>query len=327
MSSNDNAIQMITAMGFDAAQAQQALQASNGNVEHAVNFLLMGGGSGGGSGGGGSASASSTSVTGGAASERVVVVGPISQYSVDNGRSACTCIALTAATQFLQSPSPSQDNLTADFLQSMIVKGVEHYHHFSSTLSSSSGSGSVEHLSPEEVLQHAGQQFPLQMLPGGIRQGALSPDPHHPLGLSSLLQAIHQEQPPSKWMALLMTKTPETVCLLFPPPASSPSSSSTGGSCCFWLVDSHPRSGIEGSYAKSHSSLHELAGSLQTIFPFTDLGPDVPEMMAAMYNSFDLYPLLLLLPATATDTATTMKNEQGSSSSTISERFGGTSEI
>jgi hypothetical protein len=268
MSSNDDAIQMITAMGFDAAQAQQALQASNGNVEHAVNFLLVGGGA--------SESASSgATASGGGASK--LVVGTISQYSVDNGRSACTCIALTAATKFLQ--SPSEENLSADSLQSMIIQGVEHYQQLSNTLSSS-----VEHLSPEEVLQNAAQQFPLQMLPGGIRQGIMSPDPHHPLGLPSLLQAIRQEQPPSKWMALLMTKTPETVCLLFPPPAS------TGG---FWLVDSHPRSGIEGSYAKSHPSLHELDGSLQMIFPCTDLGPDVSEMMAAMYNSFDLYPLLL----------------------------------
>lgn len=268
MSTNGDAIQMITAMGFDVAQAQQALQASNGNVEHAVNFLLMGG------------STIETSSSGGAASDggaSKLIVGAISQYSVDNGRSACTCIALTAATKFLQ--TPSEDNITADSLQSMIIQGVEHYQQLSNMLSSS-----VEHLSPEEVLQNAAQQFPLQMLPGGIRQGMLSPDPHHPLGLASSLQTIRQEQPPSKWMALLMTKTPETVCLLFPPPAL------TGG---FWLVDSHPRSGIEGSHAKSHSSLHQLGESVHTIFPCTDLGPDVPEIMAAMYNSFDLYPLLL----------------------------------
>jgi hypothetical protein len=99
MSSNDDAIQMITAMGFDVAQAQQALQASNGNVEHAVNFLLMGGGG---------TSESASSGGGGAASDGGVsklIVGAISQYSVDNGRSACTCIALTAATKFLRSLS------------------------------------------------------------------------------------------------------------------------------------------------------------------------------------------------------------------------------
>jgi hypothetical protein len=273
MSSNDNAIQMITAMGFDAAQAQQALQASNGNVEHAVNFLLMGGGTSDSASSGATASAA----TDGGASK--LVVGAISQYSVDHGRSACTCIALTAATKFLQ--NPSEDNLTADSLQSMIIQGVKHYEQ----LSNNTPSSSVEHLSAEEVLQQAAPQFPLQMLPGGIRQGILSPDPHHPLGLSNLLHTIRQEQPPSKWMALLMTKTPETVCLLFPPPAV------TGAG--FWLVDSHPRSGMEGAYAKSHPSLRELGESLQMIFPCTDLGPDVPEMMAAMYNSFDFYPLLL----------------------------------
>jgi hypothetical protein len=60
------------------------------------------------------------------------------------------------------------------------------------------------------------------------------------------------------------------------------------------LIDSHPRAahlGADGSYAKPHPNLVSLLQSLQAIFPPTELGPDIPEMMAMMYNSFDMYPL------------------------------------
>jgi hypothetical protein len=36
-----------------------------------------------------------------------------------------------------------------------------------------------------------------------------------------------------------------------------------------------------------------LIRSLEILFPPTELGSDIPEMMAAMYNSFDLYRLRL----------------------------------
>jgi hypothetical protein len=141
-------------------------------------------------------------------------------------------------------------------------------------------------LSAEEVLQQdsGSQLFHVQNL--GIRQGILSANPHHPLGLESLLQILREEER-SEWMCVLMTKPPETVLLCFPPDTVSPSS--------YWLIDSHPRPqlGVSSAYAKLHPTLDSLVMSLQAIFPCTDLGPDIPEMMAMMYNSFDLYPLIL----------------------------------
>jgi hypothetical protein len=141
-------------------------------------------------------------------------------------------------------------------------------------------------LSAEEVLQQEQGKllFPVQSIGASIRQGVLSNDPDHPLGLKSLLEGLRQEQY-SEWMVILMTKTPETVLLCFPPNSVSPSS--------YWLIDSHPRPqlGVDTAYAKIHPDLTSLYLSLQAIFPCTDLGPDVSEMMAVMYNSFDLYPL------------------------------------
>lgn len=164
----------------------------------------------------------------------------------------------------------------------MITKGVDNYQ----TLASRSSSSNVEHLSAEEVLQQDQGKvlFPIESSRGSIQQGVLSNDSDHPLGLKALLEDIRREQY-SDWMVILMTKTPETVLLCFPPDSASPSS--------YWLIDSHPRPqlGVDSAYAKIHPNLTSLCLSLQAIFPCTDLGPDVPEMIQEMYNTFDLYPL------------------------------------
>jgi hypothetical protein len=98
----------------------------------------------------------------------------------------------------------------------------------------------------------------------------------------------------------------ETVLVCLPPLSSkttngdtttsttSSSSSSSRDDNSFILIDSHPRPqqfpGATEAYARLHSSLQSLiASSLQVLFPYTDLGSDVPELMAAMYNQFDLY--------------------------------------
>ena len=271
MASNGQDLSQLTAMGFPEASAREALAAANGNLETAVNILL---------GVVDPASVSHSTPTAPTSSsssgteENVgdTITCSISQYSVENGRSACTCIALTAATQFLKNPI-----INASFLQDMIHIGVENYQ----TLCSVSN---VEHLSAEEVLQKdQGKLFPLRTSLG-IRQGILSNDSQHPLGLGSLLQGIRNEET-NEWIAILITKTPETVLVCLPPASVSPAT--------YWLIDSHPRAnlGIESAYAKPHNSIESLILSLERTFPCTDLGPDVPEMMAMMYNSFDLYPL------------------------------------
>jgi hypothetical protein len=274
MATIESDVSQLTAMGFSEASAREALSSANGNIETAVNCLL------------GvdtafapvaapAAEAPPTTMRTDSMEQKAggILTCPISQYSVENGRSACTCIALAAATQFLKNP-----NVNSEFLQNMIQQGVDSYQILSSV-------SAVEHLSAEEVLQKdQGQLFPLKSLGGGIRQGILSNDRNHPLGLESLLQGIRQEET-KEWMVVLITKPPETVLVCLPPDSLSPSS--------YWLIDSHPRShlGAESAYAKLHDSLSSLVLSLEAIFPCTELGPDIPEMMAMMYNSFDMYPL------------------------------------
>jgi hypothetical protein len=40
-------------------------------------------------------------------------------------------------------------------------------------------------------------------------------------------------------------------------------------------------------------SIANLEAHLATILPTTEVGPDIPEMMALMYISFDLHPFVL----------------------------------
>jgi hypothetical protein len=288
MAIHEQDVVQITSMGFPDAQAREALGVSNGNLEMAVNYLLGGGAP-------ASAPVPASASAAAAASNASMNASPgdlvrcsMSQYSVENGRSACTCIALTAASQFLQ----NQD-VSPSFLETMISQGVQNYQQLST---SSSSNNNVEHMSAEEVLQKDQGLFQVTSLGGFIRQGILSQDVHHPMGLKSLLEGLRHEEH-REWMCVLITKPPETVLLCFPPDdnntVSRPSSSSSSSE--YWLIDSHPRPhlGLESAYATRHPSLDSLLMSLQAIFPCTNLGPDVPEMMAVMYNSFDLYPLIL----------------------------------
>ena len=287
-------VSLLTSMGFAEHECIEALNVTAGNVEMAVNHLLSGGG------GSASAAASSSSTTSISqtismreAEENVAALaggilrGSTSQYDNPEGRSACTCIALTAASRFL-----TDQSVTSSFLDEMIQSGVSNYRSLRSA-GTTGGSSDVEHLSAEEVLNlDHGNIFPVELLPGGIRQGVLSQEMGHPLGLQALLLAIRQEQPVDEWICIVLTKTPESILLCFPPPRKALSSSSSPEADAFWLIDSHPRPqlGIMSSYAKLHPTLDTLLLSLRTIFPPTQID-DIPEMMAVMYNSFDLYPL------------------------------------
>mmetsp|Transcript_54382 Transcript_54382/g.132008 ORF Transcript_54382/g.132008 Transcript_54382/m.132008 type:complete len:291 (-) Transcript_54382:1505-2377(-) len=281
---NPEDVSLLTSMGFAEHECIEALNITAGNVEMAVNHLLSGG----------AAASSSTSTSIREAEENVTALargilrGSTSQYGNPEGRSACTCIALTAASRFL-----SDQSVTSSFLDEMIHSGVNNYRSLRSA-GTIGGSSDVEHLSAEEVLSlDHGNIFPVELLPGGIRQGVLSQEMGHPLGLHALLQAIRQQQPVDEWICIVVTKTPESILVCFPPPRKALSSSSSSPEAdAFWLIDSHPRPqlGLTSSYAKLHPTLDTLLLSLRSIFPPTQID-DIPEMMAVMYNSFDLYPL------------------------------------
>jgi len=295
----------LVRMGFPEPEARQAIRnTGGGNLEMALNYLL------------------------GSGETPGVVRGNTSQYAVPEGRSACTCIALTAAEMVCRGgninsdgeSNSSKDIISTHLLDFSITEGVSRYRKLRLLLPSSS----IEHLSADEVLQggeratdSTGRLFDIRVnvVGGGVRQGVLSRDMNHPLGLKSVLEALVRDVR-EQWqqrrgggrgsdvemvsnsgddamICILVTKTPETVlCCL---PSNDATTRQQQQQQKYWLVDSHPRPqlppGIETSYAKPHETMDSLLRSLELIFPFTDLGLDVPPTMADMYNMFDLYAL------------------------------------
>lgn len=308
-------VSTLKCMGFNESQALQALSMCNGNMDLAVDRLVSG-------------LIPSTSndnyntnnnnnVTElQSPAHMTMIQTTISQYSLPAGKSACTCIAIETSSSLLQylnsnSNTSTVDNinieqfLTAARLQSMVLAGSDLYN---SLKQSQSGiSSEVEHLSPEEVLAFLHSSKPdtttststnlkqqnIKLMEGGVRQGILTAS-DGPLGLQSLIQGCQLDQDPCQWICVIVTKTPETVCILLPPAMAAEAEGAVQQQQKpFVLIDSHPRPtfGADGAYALFHDSLHGLVNSLHRIFPVTDLGSDVGELMAAMYNSFDMYPL------------------------------------
>lgn len=273
---NEDDVALIAGMGFDTNKAKQALYIC-GNAEAAVNMLLTGT-----LDEQGHLQAQDTNPSQSQIHGARMIHGPLSQYSIDNGRSACTCIALCGAEQFLQDPINLSEKLNADFLQDMIVRGVQAYNQLQSK-----GSTEAEHLSGEEVLAR-GDLFPTLQMEGSIRNGVLTQDPN---AIQGLLRLLMDCQSPTGWRSIVMTKSPETVLVCLPPTTGNDISDKDNK---YILIDSHPRPqqfNAGESYIRIHDEFSGLLDSLTAIFPMTDLGPDVGELMGVMYNSFDLYPL------------------------------------
>lgn len=301
-------------MGFDRAQASKALRLTGGDMNLAVEKILSGQIDASDSGQGSSNYSSNShrgEATASSSFSSSLINCAISQYTFPNGRSACTCIALSCATKFLSqsmmtTTSTAESIVTPELLSQSITEGVAVYERLAAPSSSRKSNASVEHLSAEEVLSESLPEHSSLTMQGETRQGMLTHEKDHPLGLRTILSMICAEasnaDSNTQWICVLITKTPETVVIAIP---TAKNDSSNNG---YVLMDSHPRPhqfGTSEAYARTHSSLEGLVQSLESIFPTTDLGPDIPEMMAMMYNSFDLYPLVLTPPQTTTTTTTT----------------------
>jgi hypothetical protein len=302
-SPKDERISLLTSMGFESIQVEQALQICGGNVERALECLISSDGYLG--GWGGTAPATTNSSITNHQSQLSLVQSDISQYSNALGRSACTAIALTLAydcsRQLLSNVSP-ESVFDSKFLSKSINDGIKLYSELSTTNNSSSSSG-VEHSSVEELLAACSGRdnvifSSLKLLPNSPRQGVLSNSSnHHHMGLEMLLAQCQMDSSESTYIAVIITKPPETVLVILPTQRATKTTTNTNVK--FILIDSHPRPQQlapyfpRGSYALFHPTLSSLVSSLKEIFPMTELGDGVPELMQMMYNSFDIYPFQL----------------------------------
>lgn len=284
---NNEATSSLVSMGFDESQAQTALSTCSGNLDRAIDFLLGGGGA--------TAAVNYNDNTCTPATDRTIVHSEVSQYSSLSSRSACTSIALCFATRALSELKIRTDNelkniISSSFLNETILQGMQSYDELQKNHNLS-----VEHLSVEEILQLSTGSKELfttmKLLPQSPRQGVLSSSTDNPMGLQSTLSACRSDASNEQsYIAVVITKPPETILVILPP------LNATTAHQNYVLLDSHPRPSNftphhpPGSYALFHSDLQGLVRSLEEIFPVVDLGSDVNEMMAMMYNSFDVYP-------------------------------------
>jgi hypothetical protein len=294
MSGDDDSsnIAMLMSMGFGRDQSALSLKKSGGNVERAIDSLLSGG-------------AGVANAVGNANDNNVItdcIHCEISQYSdASQGRSACTAIALVMASKLLNAIMTTNSNypeglIDSEFLSSSIKDGIALHTALVGNRKSDDG---VEHTSVEEILHlcendnssssnNSGDGTFKQMISmleqtDEPQQGILSSKSDHPFGLEAILYSCQDKD---SFIAVVITKPPETVLCLLPPHFTSPT---------YILLDSHPRTNLlsphypSGSYALIHSTLSDLVASLKQIFPVTELGDDVAEMFTMMYNSFDVY--------------------------------------
>lgn len=270
-------------MGFDESQALDALTECGGQLDRAINFLL--------DGSLGPAASTTNSSSGSGATNTHIIHSEISQYSDPNGRSACTSIALTMAASALSALHQSKNDasfentINSTFLAESIRQGVQTYNEIAKN-----NQAGAEHLSVEEFLQLSASLHKfdcLKLLPNSPRQGILSSSNDNPMGFESIISQCQSEATSQFLIGVVITKPPETVLILVPP---------SGQQHQYVLLDSHPRPNQlipyqpAGSYALFHPNLPSLVRSLKDIFSVLDLGSDVNEMMAMMYNSFDVYP-------------------------------------
>jgi len=280
---DDESIGMLMSMGFSRDQSSQALIECGGHVENAINLLLSGIGS--------NNDTAQQHHNNNDSSSVQVVHSDISQYSDSLGRSACTMIALSMAHRFLLSNSNNnnpQSVISSTFLSVSIQEGIQLYN------SIRNNANGVEHTSVEELISACLAQdesaaksiiSSLKLFNSSPRQGILSNQSENPLGLDIILSQCQADAIDDTYIAVVITKSPETILVLLPPASSS---------SYYILLDSHPRPPImTGSYALLHPTLSSLVESIKQIFPVTDLGDGVSEMMSMMYNSFDVYPFQL----------------------------------
>ncbi|KAL3801202.1 hypothetical protein HJC23_012602 [Cyclotella cryptica] len=288
----NESIAILESMGFDQSLCLDALNRFNGNLDRTIDFLLGGGGD--------TTNNNDSNAYHRQTTATRIIHSEISQYSDPKGRSACTSIALEMAGGVLDrlhrsshSEASAEECIDSSFLSESIHNGLDIY----AELQRSNSSG-VEHLSVEEFLQMSAplQKFQcLKLLPNSPRQGILSSSTDSPVGLESILSQCQSDVSTPSYVAVVITKPPETVLVVLPSLTSTATSTIEKN---YALLDSHPRPNQltphnpSGSYAIFHSDLPSLVRSLKEIFPVVDLGSDVNEMMAMMYNSFDVYPFV-----------------------------------
>jgi len=204
----------------------------------------------------------------------------ISQYSYPEGRSACTSIALIAAIKLLHAFSSNRFQITEQELDSFVLDGISAYSQLMSNQS-------IEHTNAAELAIFQPFSSELIHIPYSGGQESNFPGVQAIWGQNKDFYQIicHFENliKPSQYFALVLTKPPETILLIFPPKNEFLKK--------YYVFDSHSRHFLlnkNSAYLASVNSLHTLIKFLEFIFPITSQDPYIKDSMMDMYNSYEL---------------------------------------
>ena len=306
---------IIEAMGFDTSQAKSALLKANGDVQLAIDMLLSGLGfdsedaPGPGTG---------TGTTGTGAAGLPLAISPagcrvlelrLSQYTFGSaGTSACTSIGCYVGVSLLESLQRNHMRMThtAHELETLVAAGVSSHGGVSGDLFG----GESSHLTAEEVyITSQYLQEKATMLTEIPLQGLLVSSGHRE-AFGSVFEQARSIGDPTKAIAVVITKPPETICVVLPPkvPVATSSSSaagpgdstSTGTSSRtssqgtqgdYILFDSHsrPQFNLYSSYAMVSDRLEPLMDYMQELFPKLQLDGEFDDtgFLGAMYDSYE----------------------------------------
>jgi len=224
------------------------------------------------------------------------------------GSSSCTPIAVQFAVTFLRalalcsySGSGEQRNITPNIYELMTEATLEGISSYSAIAGDTISAYSTTHLSVEEYMIQAPHLTTLLRKTGGPYQHLLT---ETGCFRSMFQQAVNElnasNMSPSSssiYMAIIITKPPETVVVFIPVGSRSTSVESR---LSYYLFDSHsrPQLGIEGSYVVKCGTEAALISRLKSLFPPLMDGDGVGEeenYMTWMYNSFE--GLAFILPS------------------------------
>ena len=201
--------------------------------------------------------------------EQVVELG-ISQYSFgESGSSACTVIACAVVKLILTKAITSNDIPDIAELTSALQTGISFYR----TLPTNT----VSHLSVDELGSF--MSGTVSARGDGPIQGLLT-TPNH---FEDMFSQARERCDPTKHVGIIVTKPPETVCVVLPP-----QNAPLGGNHKYTLFDSHsrPQYGLSTSYMVICDGERGLIQRLRSIFTALDMegGEDY---MQLMYNMFE----------------------------------------
>lgn len=204
-----------------------------------------------------------------------IVTLDVSQYSFGgSGTSACTVVAAAMVRFFLSELRTGKEINNKDSLSEVVREGVRYYQ---SVLSSQ------EHLSVDELGSFMSDA--LTSLDGGPMQGVLESNGsgRH---WTELFRNARDRADPAKHIGIVITKPPETVCVILPP--TSATTAGRPGQFTFFDSHSRPQLGLQGAYlvlCGDEGGLIERLNLVFTALPMEAGGAD--NYMMQMYNMFE----------------------------------------